>query len=99
MISQALGISRSAAMVIKNAFASGGDIDAAINAVNRAGKSGMLVDADEAAMALADAAGQSGAQPSAIIGRAMSDRATSISNQLDNTIAKNLGTETNPKIL
>ncbi len=97
LISTALGVSRSAAMVIKNAFASGGDLNAAIKAVERAGDSGMLADADVAALALADAAGNAGAQPSAIIAKSMSDRANTLSGQLDNTIAKNLGTETSPK--
>ena len=97
LISQALGVSRSAAMVIKNAFASGGDIDDAINAVNRAGKSGMLVDAEEAAMSLADAAGNAGARPASIISKSMSDRASALNTQLENTLAKNLGTETSPK--
>ena len=99
LISQVLGVSRSAAMVIKNAFAQGGDINAAINAVNRAGKTGMLVDADEAAMALADAAGMSGAQPASVISKAMSDRANTLSGQLDNTLTRKLGDETNPKVV
>ena len=97
LISQALGVSRSAAMVIKNAFAQGGDITSAINAVERAGKSGMLVDADEAARALADAAGQAGPEPSSVVAKAMTERAADVSQQLDATLSKSLGNETNPK--
>lgn len=91
MIASALGISRGAAMVIKNAFNQGGNLQSASDAIKKAGEQGMLVDAGVAARALADAAGQSGPQPSQTIGDALEARAGAVKGDLEKTLTDTLG--------
>lgn len=90
-IQTALGISRSAAMVIKNAFAQGGDIDLAIENVRRAGDNGMLADAGVAARALADAASQAGPKPAQTVATNIGRRAEEVKSQLEKTLVDTLG--------
>lgn len=91
-ISAALGISRNAAAVIKNAFNMGGDINTAIAQVQRAGENGMLADGGIAATALADAAGNSGQNRAGqIISEALETRASSVSSDLNRTLDQELG--------
>jgi hypothetical protein len=90
-IQSALGISRSAAMVIKNAFAQGGDINLAIENVRRAGDRGMLADAGIAARALADAASQAGPEPAQTVATNIGRRAEEVKSQLESTLVDTLG--------
>lgn len=90
-IASALGISKSAAMVIKSAFAQGGDINTAIANVMKAGENGMLADAGVAARALADAAGQAGPAPAQTIATNVGKRAEAVKGQLDQTLLDTLG--------
>ena len=90
-IQSALGISRSAAMVIKSAFAQGGDINVAIENIQRAGDTGMLADAGVAARALADAASQAGPEPSQIVATNIGRRAEEVKGQLEKTLVETLG--------
>lgn len=91
-ISTAMGVSRNAAAVIKNAFNRGGDINTAIAQVELAGENGMLVDAGVAARALADAAANSGDNRAGqIIGNALEDRASAVKAELDTTLDQELG--------
>lgn len=59
-IATAFGISKDAAKVIKNTFDQGGDMQAAMANLQRAGQEGMLADAGPAAQALLDATSASG---------------------------------------
>ena len=90
-IQSALGISRSAAMVIKNAFAQGGDISTAIQNITRAGKQGMLADAGVAARALADAASQAGPEPAQTVATNIGRRAEAVKGELEKTLLETLG--------
>ena len=90
-IQSALGISRSAAMVIKSAFAQGGDINSAIQNIQRAGDNGMLADAGIAARALADAAAQAGPEPAQTVTTNIGRRAEAVKGQLEQTLLETLG--------
>lgn len=90
-IQNALGVSRSAAMVIKSAFAQGGDINDAIQNIQRAGESGMLADAGVAARALADAAAQAGPEPAQTVATNIGRRAEAVKGQLEQTLLDTLG--------
>ena len=91
VIQSALGISRSAAMVIKSAFAQGGDINTAIQNIQRAGDNGMLADAGVAARALADAAAQAGPEPAQTVSTNIGRRAEAVKGQLEQTLLETLG--------
>lgn len=84
-IAKDLGISSDAAKVIKATFDEGGDIDAALTALTRAGDEGMLADAGQAAQALLDASAASG-------GRAAETTTTAINNRMARTSADVTGT-------
>lgn len=75
-IAAEFGISQDAARVIKNTFDQGGDMNAAFERLNRAGQSGMLADAGQAAQALLDASIAAGG-PAGQIGRQAIDRRAS----------------------
>jgi len=97
-IASQLGISRSAAAVIKNAFNEGGNIQTAMDNINRAGEVGMLADAGIAARALADAVSQAGGEPAEIVARNIQDRASQTSANLQSTLMDTVGTPlTGPK--
>lgn len=97
-IAAQLGISRSAASVIKNAFNEGGNIQTAMDNISRAGEVGMLADAGIAARALADAVSQAGGEPAEIVARNIQDRAAQTSENLQSTLMDTVGTPlTGPK--
>ena len=97
-IAAQLGISRSAASVIKNAFNEGGNIQTAMDNISRAGEVGMLADAGIAARALADAVSQAGGEPAEIVARNIQDRAAQTSANLQSTLMDTVGTPlTGPK--
>lgn len=90
-ISQDLGISKDAARVIKNTFEQGGDMQAALDNVARAGDQGMLADAGQAGQALLDAAANSGGTGAQIARGAIDDRAAASSVALDRVLDDVLG--------
>lgn len=93
-----LGISRTAAIVIKNAFNEGGNIQTAMDNIKKAGDTGMLADAGIAARALADAVSQAGGEPAETVARNIQDRASQTSANLQSTLMDTIGTPlTGPK--
>ena len=97
-IASQLGISRSAAAVIKNAFNEGGNIQTAMDNISRAGEVGMLADAGIAARALADAVSQAGGEPAEIVAKNIQDRAAQTTSNLQSTLMDTIGTPlTGPK--
>ena len=93
MIANALGVSRSAAMVIKNAFEQGGNLETAIQNIQRAGRTGMLADAGVAARALTDAAAQSGGAPMQTVQTALEKRADAVSQDMAQTLTRTIGSD------
>ena len=73
-IAREFGISASAARVIKNTFDQGGDIDAAVLNLERAGSEAMLADAGPAAQALLDATAASGGAAGQVVRGAIGER-------------------------
>ena len=97
-IAAQLGISQSAAAVIKNAFNEGGNIQTAMDNIDRAGEVGMLADAGIAARALADAVSQAGGEPAEIVAKNIQDRAAQTTSNLQSTLMDTIGTPlTGPK--
>ena len=86
-----LGISRTAAIVIKNAFNEGGNIQTAMDNIKKAGDAGMLADAGIAARALADAVSQAGGEPAETVARNIQDRAAQTSANLQSTLMDTVG--------
>lgn len=91
IIASTLNISRNAAKVIKSTFEMGGDMDAAMAAIDRAGKEGMLADAGQAAQALLDAAAAGGGQAGTIARTAIDERMARTGQALDATLDATLG--------
>tara|TARA_R110000772_G_scaffold268315_1_gene394786 strand:- start:48 stop:2279 length:2232 start_codon:yes stop_codon:yes gene_type:complete len=91
LISSTLKISRDAAKVIKNTFTIGGDIDAALSAVKKAGDEGMLADAGPAAQALLDASSAGGGQAAQTVNTALNRRMQSSGQALDANLNATLG--------
>lgn len=91
-IAKDLGVSKSAAAVIKNTFDQGGDISAARAAIIKAGDEGMLADAGFAAQALLDASAASGGRAGQIARTAVEDRMTRTGATLDASLDAALGT-------
>ena len=91
IIASTLNISRNAAKVIKNTFQMGGDMDAAMAAIDKAGKEGMLADAGQAAQALLDAAAAGGGQAGTIARTAVDERMVRTGQALDATLDATLG--------
>jgi hypothetical protein len=91
LIAKTLKISTDAAKVIKNTFASGGDIQQATQNLQRAGSEAMLADAGQAAQALVDAAAASGGSAGQITNRAISERMTRTGENLDQSLTTMLG--------
>jgi hypothetical protein len=91
IIASTLNISRNAAKVIKNTFQMGGDMDAAMSAIDKAGKEGMLADAGQAAQALLDAAAAGGGQAGTIARTAVDERMARTGQALDATLDATLG--------
>lgn len=91
IIASTLNISRNAAKVIKNTFQMGGDMDAAMAAVKKAGDEGMLADAGQAAQALLDASAAGGGQAGTIAKTAVDERMARTGQALDATLDATLG--------
>lgn len=90
-IASDLGISSDAAKVIKATFDEGGDIDAARQALMRAGDEGMLADAGPAAQALLDAAAASGGRAAETTTSAINSRMARTSASVNQTLDDVLG--------
>lgn len=90
-IASALGISRPAASIIKDTMESGGNIEAAIANVQKAGDTGMLADAGFAAQALTDAAASLSPTGGQMVRETLSDRAQQVATQLNQTLSQTLG--------
>lgn len=92
MIASALRISKQAAEVIKSAFDAGGDIDTAVQNLQRAGDVGMLADAGPAAQALLDASASTGGQGQ-LVERALKERAETVTQGLSQKLDATLGAD------
>ena len=93
-IASSMGISRSAAMVIKSAIVQGGDLQRSIASIMQAGDQGMLADAGVAAQALADAAAAAGPEAAQTVSTNISKRADAVIGNLDRTLTEQLGSQT-----
>jgi len=91
IIANALNISSNAAKVIKNTFQMGGDMDAAMAAIKKAGDEGMLADAGQAAQALLDASASGGGQAGTIARTAIDQRMQRTGQSLNTTLDATLG--------
>lgn len=90
-IAQELNISPDAARVIRNTFDQGGDVNAAIVNLNRAGSEAMLADAGPAAQALLDAAKASGGAASREVTEAVQGRLGRTNQAVGQTLDSLLG--------
>jgi len=90
-IARTFNISTDAAKVIKNTFDQGGDIQAALQNIQRAGDEGMLADAGVAAQALLDATAQSGGAAGQVVRDQIADRMSRTNQALDVTLDTALG--------
>lgn len=98
-IAREFGISKNAAKVIKNTFDQGGDVQAAVANLNRAGSEAMLADAGPAAQALLDATAASGGRAGQAVRGAIDERMArtnqAVSSSLDSVLgAPPLGPQT-----
>ena len=93
-IATTLGISRSAAGVIKSSITQGGDMQKMLQNISKAGEEGMVADAGVAAKALVDAAAAAGPQSAETVATNISKRADKVIGNLDNTLVENLGSPT-----
>lgn len=91
-IAREFDISKNAARVIKNTFDQGGDIDAAVVNLRRAGSEGMLVDAGPAAQALLDATAASGGRAGTIVRGAVDERMSRTNQAVTGALDDALGT-------
>ena len=96
-VATALGVSRDAATVIRNAFRAG-DMQSAKAALDAAGEQGMLADAGQSARELLDAAASAGGQAGTIAREAVEERAAGTSDRLNaalnDAFGEPLGAET-----
>lgn len=90
-IASSLGISRDAAKVIKNTFDQGGDIQAAMQNLQRAGSEAMLADAGPAAQALLDAANISGGPAGRTVRTAIDERMSRTGEAVEQSLNQALG--------
>jgi hypothetical protein len=85
-----LGISVEAAQVIRSTFSQGGNMQDAVDAVERAGRTGMIADANAATKAMTDAVAATGGEASEIVSSSVRQRAETagrdLSSQLDETL-------------
>jgi hypothetical protein len=91
-IAREFGISTNAAKVIKNTFDQGGDVQAAIANLNRAGGEAMLADAGPAAQALLDATAASGGTAGQIVRGAVDERMARTNRAVTSSLDSALGT-------
>lgn len=89
-LASSLGISVEAAQVIRDTFSQGGNIQDAFFALERAGRTGMIADANTATKVLADTIGATGGEASEIVSGGIRQRAEetgrALSSQLDETL-------------
>jgi len=90
-IAREFGISKMAAKVIKNTFDQGGDIDAAVTNLGRAGDEAMLADAGPAAQALLDAANVSGGAAGRTVRTAIGQRMARTGEAVEQSLNEALG--------
>lgn len=90
-IASTFGISSNAARVIKNTFEMGGDIQAAIQRLMKAGDDGMVADAGPAGQALLDAVAASGPAASASARGPIDQRMVDTAQRLDTGLTGLLG--------
>ena len=85
-----LGISIEAAQVIRSTFSQGGNMQDAVTAIEQAGRTGMIADANTATKALTDAVAATGGEASEIVSSSVRQRAEAagkdLSSQLDQTL-------------
>ena len=91
-IAREFGISKNAAKVIKNTFDQGGDVQAAIANLNRAGGEAMLADAGPAAQALLDATAASGGGAGQAVRGAIDERMARTNQAVSSSLDSALGT-------
>lgn len=90
-IAATFGISANAARVIKNTFEMGGDMQAAIQRLMKAGDDGMVADAGQAGQALLDAVAASGPSGSAAARGPIDQRMAETAQRLDTGLTGLLG--------
>lgn len=90
-IAREFGISTNAAKVIKNTFDQGGDVQAAISNLARAGDEAMLADAGPAAQALLDATAASGGRAGQVVRGAIDDRMARTNRAVTSSLDEALG--------
>ena len=90
-VAKEFGISKEAAIVVKNAFEMGDDIDAAIAQVKKAGDLGLVGDAGEAAQSLLDAVAASGPSGARAVKGPLEQRVTQSAQKLDTQLTGLLG--------
>jgi hypothetical protein len=90
-IAATFGISANAARVIKNTFEMGGDMQAAIQRLMKAGDDGMVADAGQAGQALLDAVAASGPSGSAAARGPIDQRMAETAQRLDTGLTRLLG--------
>lgn len=90
-IASNLGISKQAATVIKNTFEMGGDMNAAVTNLQRAGDEGMLADAGPAAQALLDGSAAAGGEASRIVRDEVGGRMVRTNDALTTSLDNQLG--------
>lgn len=90
-IAATFGISANAARVIKNTFEMGGDMQAAIQRLMKAGDDGMVADAGQAGQALLDAVAASGPSGSAAARGPIDQRMEETAQRLDTGLTGLLG--------
>ena len=98
-IAREFNISENAAKVIKNTFDQGGDIDAAIANLNRAGGEAMLADAGQAAQALLDATAASGGTAGQNVRGAIDARMSRSGSKVTEALNRALGEASDPEAL
>lgn len=97
-IQRILNVSADAARIIKSAFMAGGDIRAAQEALDRAGREGMLADAGDAAQSLLDASMTQNPNAAQQASTAISDRAGRVVEGMQQSLDELLGSaELTPK--
>ena len=86
-----LGISIEAAQVIRSTFSQGGNMQDAVTAVEQAGRTGMIADANAATKALTDAVAATGGEASEIVSSSVRQRAESAGRELSSQLDETLG--------
>lgn len=89
-IATALGVSRPAAAIVRDAMDSGG-IDGAIDRIQRGGEGAMVADAGKASDVLLDAAAQAGGRPAQIASDAMEARTNESAERITQALDEILG--------